>query len=117
MIDFNSKKSRYMKDSVPIRLGGLAANLARIDSFSNNLNHKDSVSHLINECRYFIEWTASDTEMGVQGELVELQVKLSIWYNYWNKIWSDESLRLKMAMESSQWSAHLLELAGIIKGR
>jgi hypothetical protein len=55
--------------------------------------------------------------MGVQGELVELQVKLSIWYNYWNKIWSDESLRLKMAMESSQWSAHLLELAGIIKGR
>jgi hypothetical protein len=117
MIDFESKRNRYLKDSLPIRLGGLAANLARIDSFSNNIKHKESVSHLINECRYFIEWTTNDAEMDVQGELVELQIRLSICFNYWNKIWDDDSLRMGMAKESSQWSNHLLELAGFNKKR
>jgi len=45
---------------VSIRLGGLAANLARIESFSNDPKHDEVVLGLVRESQLFIEWTATD---------------------------------------------------------
>src|SRR5258706_15786882 len=102
MIDFASKRSRYMRDSIPIRLGGLAANLARVYSFSSNSKHNEAVSNILNESRYFIEWTTTETDIEIQHELVELQLKLSIWIHTWDRVWNNPELSSQMAKESSE---------------
>lgn len=51
---------RYLNDSIPNRLGGLAANLGRITSFSKNDNHFQVVESILQESKWFIEWTSSD---------------------------------------------------------
>ncbi len=57
-----------MRDALPTRLGGLAANLARIKSVSDRTDHRDIVANLLNETKLFIEWTVSDAERKWAGE-------------------------------------------------
>ncbi|MBI5304958.1 MAG: hypothetical protein HY868_22695 [Chloroflexi bacterium] len=51
---------RYMQDELPTRLGGLAADLARIVSFSRNPKSAPVVSSLFEESRFFVEWSVPD---------------------------------------------------------
>jgi hypothetical protein len=102
-----------MRDPISVRLGGLAANLSRVYSFSSNPKHHEAVSNILNESRYFIEWTATETDLEVQHELVELQLKMSIWIHSWDKVWNDPLLRSQMAKESSDWSDSILKFAGM----
>jgi hypothetical protein len=113
MIDLSAKRNRYMRDPLPVRLGGLAANLARMNSFSDNQKHDEAVSKLLNECRYFIEWVGKDADLDVQIQLLALQRELTRWRHSWEKIWTDSERRLKMAKESEQWSETMLKLAGL----
>ncbi|WP_255512379.1 MULTISPECIES: hypothetical protein [unclassified Limnothrix] len=39
MNDFLRRRDRYMRDSLAVRLGGIAANLARVKSFGKNPDH------------------------------------------------------------------------------
>ena len=55
MTDWTMIRERYMRDEPPVRLGGLAANLARIASFSDNARHRMPVIGLIVESQHFIE--------------------------------------------------------------
>ena len=114
MIGLSEKRNRYMLDPISTRLGGIAANLARINSFSSNEKHSEAVSKMMDESRYFIEWTASDFDIETQDELVQLQLKLSIWIHTWDKVWFDFDNRSRMAKESSEWSMRLLKISGII---
>ena len=59
-------QERYLHDALPVRLGALAANLARIKSFSSDPEHRDVVEGLLEESKFFIEWTAGDAEPEVQ---------------------------------------------------
>ena len=113
MIDMAAKRSRYMRDTIPVRLGGLAANLERVNSFSSNSKHNEAVSNILNESRYFIEWTTTETDAEIQHELVELQLKMSIWIRTWETVWNDPASRSKMAKESSEWSENILRFAGL----
>ena len=61
MINAQAKKERFLRDPIPVRLGGLAANLARVDSFSQNPANQAAVFDLFEESKYFIEWTAAET--------------------------------------------------------
>ena len=70
-------RERYLRDSLPIRLGGLAANLARIKSFSNHPDHRDVIESLLDESKFFIEWIAPETGIDLQVELVALQLQLA----------------------------------------
>mgnify|MGYP003557700865 FL=1 len=67
-------RDRYMRDDLPIRLGGIAANLSRIYSFSDDTDSHDIVSDLIEETGHFIEWTKSDAGISIQtaSELTQL---------------------------------------------
>ena len=80
-------KERYLRDPLPIRLGGLAADLARVQSFSDNSNLRDAVEGLLDESRFFIEWMAPDAELEKQVVLVELQRQLTRWQHSWPHIW------------------------------
>lgn len=104
-----------MRDPLPIRLGGLAANLARVKSFSKNHENQKAVFDLFEESKYFIEWTAKDTEMRTRLELIELQLQIAVWQQKWQKNWDDPNIRSAVAQTSSDWSQRLLERSGLLK--
>src|ERR1041385_114866 len=115
MKDWTTIRERYMRDPLPVRLGGLAANLSRIKSFSSNEASRETVASLIDESKMFIEWTAAQAETETAAQLVELQVQLARWQLQWQNIWADSSKRSQIAQQSSAWSKQVLELSGLLR--
>lgn len=107
-------RERYMKDSLPIRLGGLAANLARVSSIVKNPANAQAVNGLLEESKHFIEWTAIEAELETTAELVELQIKLSLWQLNLDKTWHDEEQRLDIAQQAKHWSDEVLKYSGLL---
>ena len=68
MRDWNSLKERYLRDELPIRLGNLASNLARIKSRCQNVANGEIIESLLQESKLFIEWTAQDAEIEIAAE-------------------------------------------------
>ncbi len=115
MKDWTAIRDRYLRDELPVRLGGLAANLARIKSFSDHPDHRDAVESLLEESKFFIEWTALDAGLDLQAELIELQVQLARWQHSWSKIWADSVQRTAIVEQASDWSKRLLDMSGLLR--
>ncbi len=114
MKDWTVKQERYLCESVSNRLGELAANLARITSFSHNDLNRDAVASLIEESKFFIEWTAAGTGIDQAAELVELQVQLACWQLDWQNIWLDDIRRGTVAEQAKVWSDRVLDMSGLL---
>lgn len=117
MSDWAAIRERYLRDAVPVRLGGLAANLARIESFSRNPASCDVVAGMVREAALFIEWTARDLVLAQQVELAELQRLLVKWNSAWQTIWPDPGRRNGLAHDAGQWSRRVLEMSGLLGGK
>ena len=115
MKDWTSIRERYLRDSLSARLGGLAANLRRIKSFAVHDASRDAVESLIDESKFFIEWTAAQAEHHAAAELVEIQVQLARWQHKWVTIWADPAQRRQVAEQSNAWSDRVLEMSGLLK--
>ena len=107
-------RERYMRDPLPVQLGGLAANLARVQSFSDHPEHRDVVESLLEESKFFIEWAAPDAGLDVQAALVGLQVQLARWQHAWPGIWADPVQRAAMSQQSGTWSERVLTFSGLV---
>ena len=103
-----------MRDPFPVRLGGIAANLARVATFSTNQENGKAVEGMLNESKYFIEWTAPEAEIDVAAKLVELQVQIALWQLSWDEIWGNAEEKSEMAEKSRRWSEQLLEMSGLV---
>ncbi|MDO8585515.1 MAG: hypothetical protein Q7T82_00590 [Armatimonadota bacterium] len=103
-----------MQDDLAVRLGGLAANLRRMRSFCEHEANQSIVANLMDESKFFIEWTASEAKIEVAAELVELQVQLACWQRQWADIWPNYERRRAMAEQSSEWSMRVLDLSGLL---
>ncbi len=114
MTDYTARQKRYMRDPLPVRLGGLAANMARINSFSNHPENDLLVYSLLDESKHFIEWTAAEAECEVAEELVTLQVNLAQWQRTWETLWHDPEHRSQLANTAKQWSDRVLGLSGLL---
>ena len=114
MNKLESIRSRYLRDPIPTRLGGLAANLARVASFSQNDGHQQAVSATMHESRWFIEWTAAELSVEETAELVRLQTQLARWEIQSRDRWGNESWRQELMNESSRWSERLLDMSGLL---
>jgi hypothetical protein len=114
MRDWNALKSRYLQDELPVRLGNLASNLARIKSRCQNAAHSELIESLLQESKLFIEWTAADTEIEIAAELVELQVQLACWQYSWAEIRSDIQQRMKVGEQVKIWSEKVLDMSGLL---
>lgn len=114
MRNWEALKLRYLRDELPIRLGEIASNLARIKTLSKNIAHSDTVVSLIDESKIFIEWTANDADIDTAGELVELQIQLALWQLRWTKIWADPAQRMEVAAQAQIWSDRILERSGLL---
>jgi hypothetical protein len=114
MKDWTVIRERYMRDDLPVRLGGLAANMSRIKSFAVHDASREAVESLIDESKFFIEWTAAQTESHAAEELVALQVQLARWQHNWARIWADPSQRAEIAEQSGNWSKRVLGMSGLL---
>ena len=114
MKDQQMIRERYLRDDLPVRLGGLAANLRRIKSFAAKDTNQAAVENLIDESKFFIEWSAAEAETAKAAELVELQIQLARWQHRWSRIWPDAVLRAQMAEQSRIWSDRVLSLSGLL---
>lgn len=103
-------RERYLRDPLPLRLGGLAADLARIASFSENPSNRDAVMSLLEEGKYFAEWTAPDASPDVQAVLAEVQGQLALWQRRWTAGRPEPFTRV----EAQHWSDQLLALSGLL---
>ncbi len=114
MNNLEQRRERFMKDPLPIRLGGLSANLARINSFSKNAANKQAVENLIEESKYFIEWTAVELSAEKAFELVNLQIKLAVLQRDWETQWNNEKMRLEISLQAKDWSKSVLKFSGLL---
>ncbi len=113
MRELGAIRERYLRDDVPIRLGGLAANLSRIASFAASDAGCDAVASLIDESKLFVEWTAAETEIDMAAELVQLQIQLADWQRSWEQTWADLYRRRQVADEAGAWSRRVLAMSGL----
>ena len=107
-------KERYLRDKLPIRLGNLASNLARIKSQCQDVANRESGEMLLQESKYFIEWTAAEAEVETAAQLVELQIQLARWQYRWATIWDDSQQRMMVAQQASIWSERVLDMSGLL---
>jgi hypothetical protein len=114
MKDWTAIRERYLRDDLPVRLGGLAANLSRIKSFAINEKNKSLVENLLDESKHFIEWTAQETEIETAAQLVELQVQLARWQLNLDRNWPDTDQRKHIAEQSNIWSQQILTASGLL---
>lgn len=114
MPDWDSIKQRYLQDSLPTRLGGIAANLARIRTFSSNAANRDAVFGLMQESKWFIEWTAAETQAETAAQLVELQIELSLLQRGLTTVWANPAIRAAIGTHSKAWSDRILKLSGLL---
>lgn len=72
-------RERYLQDTIQKRLGALAANLARILSFSKEPSNTKVVKSLLEESKYFVEWLVPELPIDLQEKLVQMQIHLAVY--------------------------------------
>jgi len=107
---------RYVNQAISMRLGGLAANLARIASVAET-SVVAAISTLLAESRAFIEWTAPDLvadRVDDAARLVDIQRGLTRWYRIWNDAQHDSAQRAQLAAQARAWSDEILRMSGLL---
>jgi len=113
MTNKEKKRERYLRDSLPRRLGGLAATLGRISSSARNANDPAVVRGLLEEAKYYIEWTAAETEPETAAELVSMQTLITLWEKGWESAFQNKSQRTLLSVQAKLWSDRALDMSGL----
>lgn len=114
LIDLAKRRERYLKDPLPIRMGGIAANLARIGSASANLANRAAVYGMLYESKHFIEWTAAELPHDVAAELIDLQIQLAVLQSKWETDSQSDERRLQIGQWAKHQSSLVLERSGLL---
>lgn len=112
-----ARRERYLRDPLPVRLGNLASNLARIRSLANHAAMGEAAGKVFDESRLFIEWTVVDANPSQQAELNELRELISRWRLTLTEIWDDAGKRNDVATQAGAWSQKILESSGLLNSR
>ena len=115
MKDLERIRTRFMRDPIPIRLAGLAADLARISSSARRLTGAAQVNEMIEESRYYIEWTAGDLPVEQAAELVDIQMMLTAWRHALHEALTNQSQRTLLSLQAKKWSDQVLRYSGLRK--
>ena len=108
-------RTRFMRDPIPVRLAGLAADLARISSSARRLSGAAQVMEMIEESRYFIEWTAGGIQVEQAAELVDIQLMLTMWRDAWLEAQNSQEQRTLLSFQAKKWSDQVLGYSGLAK--
>jgi hypothetical protein len=105
-------RERYLRDPLPTRLAGLASTLSKVSSSARRESAAEVVVDLLEEGQYFIEWTAAEAEPEIAGDLVNIQVMLSLWRNAWPEAQHSRPQRSILSVQAKLWSDQVLRYAG-----
>ena len=114
MREWYTLKEHYLRGQLPIRLGNLASNLARIKSRCQNAANGEIIESLLQESKLFIEWTAQDAEIEIAAELVEWQIQLACWQYSWSGILEDATQPMKVGEAGRIWLEKVLNMSGLL---
>jgi hypothetical protein len=102
-----------MRDTLPIRLAGLATDLARVSSSARHPTGAESVALMLEESQYFIEWTAAEAEPEIAAELVDIQRMVGLWYKAWPEAQNNLTQRTLLSVQAKKWSDLVLRYSGL----
>lgn len=107
-------RERYLREPFNMRLGHLASDLARIATFSENSMNRTAIGDILEESKFFIEWTVPGAPFHVQALLSEMQPQLALWqYRILQR--EEDSLEIEELKRASKtWSKQLLEISGLL---
>ncbi|ODG97999.1 hypothetical protein A4S05_00865 [Nostoc sp. KVJ20] len=115
MIEVTPKQQIFMQDDVTTRLRRLATHLSQIQSLWTQGSSEDLILALVDESRYFIEWTVPDMvkadDIDRACELVDLVRLLTRWLFHWDDIWTDAEQKQSASLEISYWLQRVLEIS------
>ncbi len=111
----NHLRERYLRDPLPFRLAGLAADLGRIASSARHPAGSASVVEMLKESQYFIEWTAAEAEPEIAVELVDIQIMLSLWLKAWPEAQHNQAQRTLLSFQAKKWSDQVLDYSGLLQ--
>lgn len=114
MSKLDKLRTRYSHDSIAVRLGGLAANLVRVASFSKKEENREAVLATMQESKWFIEWTAGELDFQDAAELIDLQLQIALWQLHATEKWNDNTWRSELIELSQQWSQRILQMSGLL---
>ncbi len=114
MKDLEKLRERFLRDSLPRRLGGLAATLGRISSSARRSTDPEIVSNLLDEAKHFIEWTAVDTEPETAAELVRMQTMITLWQRAWVEASQNPKQRIMLSVQAKNWSDMAVDFSGLM---
>jgi hypothetical protein len=114
MKNLEKKKARFLKESLPIRLASLAADLGRVSSSARHQSGAESVAEMLEESRYYIEWTAAEAEPEIAAELVDIQRMLSLWVKTWPDAQKNVTQRTLLSVQAKKWSDLVLGYSGLL---
>jgi hypothetical protein len=106
-------RERYLRDPLPVRLAGLAADLSRVSSSARRETGGEAVAAMLEESQYFIEWMGAETPVEVAEELVNLQVLLALWRRAWPEAQHNRLQRSLLAVQAKQWTDRVLSYSGV----
>lgn len=113
MTTYEKLRQRFLRDPLPVRLGGLAATLARISSNARQAS-PETARQMMEEARHLIEWTAAETEPEIAEELVHIQRQLTLWQKSWDTACRDSRLRILLSVQAKYWSGRALIHSGLL---
>ena len=97
-----------------MRLAGLAASLGRVSSSARHAGGSARVAEMLEECQYYIEWTAGELDPEAAAEMVDIQVMISMWRKSWEKANSDDIQRSLLSFLAKKWSDKALDYSGLL---
>ena len=107
-------RERFLRDSLPRRLGGLAATLGRISSSARKSTDPSIVSNLLDEAKHLIEWTAAEAEPETAAELVQIQTMITLWQRAWTEASQNPKLRTLLSVQAKDWSDKAVDFSGLV---
>lgn len=106
-------RQRFLQDPLALRLGGLAADLARLADCVEDPRDQAALLSLFEEGKWFAEWAAPHAPLDVQATLADVQIFLARWHRRWLTGSTDTA----MQAEAKSWSDRLLQLSGLLSSR
>ena len=115
MINKERKRERFLRDPLPVRLAGLAADLARLSSSARHETGADAVAEMLEESQYFIEWTAAEAEPEIAAELVDIQRMVALWRKAWPEAQNHRTQRTLLSVQAKKWSDLVLRYSVLVE--
>lgn len=104
-------RQRFMSDEADFRLGGIAANLARVASFASNPANRQAILDMLEESKWFIEWTAPSEKPERAARLAEIQLALTVMGSRLNRGVVDLT---DISESAARMSDEIMDMSGLL---